>query len=110
MNIPRLQRLLEIVESNKESMDMESWTTCPLGFACRDKEFIKQGLCFSIVWGNETPYFSGWFSYEAGAVFFNITIQESLRLFSTIRCANVDSCLNELVRLINSEQQPCGAD
>ena len=111
MNIKRLKRLHEIVIKNRDLIDDTKWETCFLGFACKDEDFINQGLVFKgLDNGTSLPYFDNWWTFDAGAAFFNITLKESLNLFSSKRIRSLESFFGELIRLISSEQQPCGAD
>ena len=86
MNIPRLKHLITILKNvPPENFDIKNWTcgtaACALGWAARDPEFNKQGLCMVTESGATYPGFDGEVGFTAGALFFDLPRSQSGRLF-----------------------------
>lgn len=93
MNVSRLQRLINILDStigdDDIQIDMRIWRIhhesgrticCALGLAAIDLEFNKEGLRFDS--RDEEPCFKGFREYEAAEKFFDISAAESLWIFA----------------------------
>jgi len=55
-------------------------TACSMGFAALYPEFVEQGLTMS---GDESIFFHGKRGFDAAALFFSLTVDESLTLFAS---------------------------
>ena len=90
MNITRLHHLRTIAERlDMKYLDMGLWggcftSACLAGWACRDEDFIAQGLHIDEAEGGQVPTFEEERSFQALDKFFNLHGLETTHLFSPI--------------------------
>ncbi len=86
MNSERLKLLADKLVEAPFELDMFHWkcgtAVCAGGLACMIPEFNKLGLCFSPRSGGFKPCFGWEVGYDALREFFDISLEDTLYIFS----------------------------